>query len=66
MKRRIHLYSDTDVIECDTEPFLTGEAPTIWIRADKSAVSLTFSRDDRAKLRAALDAADAIADKGDT
>lgn len=68
MRNRTHMYSEfeeirTDVEQCDSEPALTGGHPVIWIRSEDSAVSLTFSRADRAKLRAALDQADAIADK---
>lgn len=64
---RIHLYSEFDELEfeCDEEGGNDG-FETIWIREkDGDSVSLNLSAADRAKLRAALDEADAIADKGD-
>ena len=62
------MYSEFSDIRTDVEPFdarpeITGGYPVIWIRAGENSVSFTFNRTDRAKLRAALDAADAIADK---
>lgn len=63
MRKRVHMYSELDEIRCDVAEAESAYAPTIWIRGDNSAVSLTFDRADRAKLRAALDQADAIADK---
>lgn len=65
MRHRIHLYSEFDDgidISADTSDTADG-VPIVWIRSDNASVSLTFNRDDRAKLRAALDRADAIADK---
>lgn len=60
---RVNLYSEFDEIffECEED------CPVVWIRAyNGPKVSLDLSADDRAALRAALNQADAIADKGDT
>lgn len=65
MRKRIHLFSEGSKIRCDIEQD-TFDKQVIWIRSDDASVSLTFNAADRANLRAALDEADAIADKGDT
>ncbi len=59
MRKRIHMYSESDVIRCDLDHDLADGRPIVWIRSENAAVSLTFDKSDRAKLRAALDAADA-------
>ena len=63
----INLYSEFDALSFETENETElAPTPTIWIRANRrgrDVVSLDLDRDDRAKLRSALDRADAIADK---
>lgn len=61
MSTTVHMFSENGLSFecCDNEP-------TIWIRSNRTrhTVSLDMiGADDRAALRAALDAADAIADK---
>lgn len=63
------LYSEFDQLTFEVESDNPEDDQTIWIRSFRTrgdTVSLNLSRADRAKLRAALDQADAIADKGDT
>ena len=64
MSATIYIYSEEGRIdfECDEDAV---EVPTIWIRSRPNSIgaALNLSRDDRAKLRSALDRADAIADK---
>ena len=57
MSTTVHLYSDTGMrFECDDDDI----DPTIWIRdrARGISVSLSFTCEDRAKLRAVLAEAD--------
>lgn len=66
MSATINLYSEFDALSFETEEAELEPTPTIWIRANRrgrDVVSLDLDRDDRAKLRSALDRADAIADK---
>lgn len=60
MRKRVHMYSEGSKIRCEIERD-TFDKLAIWIRSDDASVSLTFNAADRAKLRAALDQADAIA-----
>ena len=61
----IHLYPESDVLSFEC----SDDEPTLWIRSMRKKVTVSIDLTDaadRAKLRAALDDADAIADKGDT
>lgn len=63
MSTRVHLFSDWDGLDFSHEDGgFTEGGQTIWIVSeglDREVVSLTLNREDRAKLRAALDQADA-------
>ena len=65
MSAMISIHSDWSQISVECEEDGVSGSPTIWIRShrDSKTVAINLSRADRAKLRAALDEADAIADK---
>lgn len=60
MSAMIHFYSEDDRLE-----FSDSDGGVLWIRSPKfkHTVSFDLSPADRAKLRAVLDEADAVADK---
>ncbi len=64
MSTNVYIHSEDAKLEFDCDESEI-EKPIIWIRSRPYAftAALNLSRDDRAKLRAALDRADAIADK---
>lgn len=66
MSTTIHLSSEFDRLNIELEDGNTGESQTIWIRSRTShgvTISLYMNPTNRAKLRAVLDQADAIANK---
>ena len=64
MSTMMNLYSEFDSLRFRVQDDNVGDEQTIWINASSGdRVSLDLSRADRAKLRSALDEADAIADK---